>query len=59
MLDPFFGAGTTGLEAERLHRDWIGIDVNPDYQQLALERITRARPAREEVMSNNNERSNR
>jgi site-specific DNA-methyltransferase (adenine-specific) len=50
VLDPFFGAGTTGLEAERLGRDWVGIDINPDYRDLALERITRARAQQKEVM---------
>lgn len=50
VLDPFFGAGTTALEAERLGRDWLGIELNPKYRGLALERITRARRQQEEVM---------
>lgn len=39
VLDPFMGAGTTAVEAERLGRDWIGIELNPDYAALARERI--------------------
>lgn len=39
VLDPFFGAGTTGLVAEGLGRRWIGFDVNPAYAELARERI--------------------
>ncbi len=29
VLDPFNGAGTTGLVAARLNRDYIGIEINP------------------------------
>lgn len=43
VLDPFMGAGTTGLAAERLGRDWFGIELNPDYAALATERIQQAR----------------
>lgn len=39
VLDPFAGAGTTGLVALRLGRKFIGIDVNSDYCTLAQERI--------------------
>jgi DNA modification methylase len=39
ILDPFFGAGTTGLVADRLHRDCIGIELNPEYAALAQRRI--------------------
>jgi len=58
VLDPFFGAGTTAIEAERLGRDWLGIELNPTYRDLALERITSARASRKEVMHSNKERSN-
>lgn len=40
VLDPFFGAGTTGLVAERLGRQWIGCELNPDYIGIAARRIT-------------------
>jgi site-specific DNA-methyltransferase (adenine-specific) len=45
VLDPFFGAGTTAIAAEQLGRDWLGIEINPDFAALALERITAAPPA--------------
>lgn len=36
VLDPFSGSGTTGLAAQRTGRRYIGIDINPDYHDLAL-----------------------
>ena len=39
VLDPFFGAGTTALVADRLGRDCIGIDLNPGYAEIAERRI--------------------
>lgn len=38
VLDPFFGSGTTGAVAERLGRNWIGIELNPAYGDLATKR---------------------
>ena len=39
VLDPFSGAGTTALVAKRLHRRYIGIELNPEYVWLARCRI--------------------
>lgn len=39
VLDPFFGAGTTGLVASQLNRKFIGIELNPTYAEIARERI--------------------
>lgn len=39
VLDPFFGTGTTGAVARRLHRRWIGIEREPAYVELARQRI--------------------
>jgi modification methylase len=39
VLDPFFGTGTTGAVAKKLHRHWIGIERDPTYVQVAQERI--------------------
>jgi len=39
VLDPFMGSGTTGLVAKKLSRDFIGIELNPDYVRMAKERI--------------------
>jgi site-specific DNA-methyltransferase (adenine-specific) len=43
VLDPFMGSGTTAVAAEKLHRDWVGIELNPAYAALAMERIEDAR----------------
>lgn len=39
VLDPFMGAGTTGLVAQRLGRDAVGIELNPESVQIATDRI--------------------
>jgi DNA modification methylase len=39
VLDPFMGAGTVGVVAERLGRRWIGIELNDDFARLAEQRI--------------------
>jgi len=39
VLDPFNGAGTTTLVAEKLNRRWIGIDISEKYCEVARERI--------------------
>ena len=39
VLDPFFGTGTTGAVAKRLHRNWIGIEREPSYVEIARRRI--------------------
>jgi hypothetical protein len=45
VLDPFFGTGTTGAVAKRLHRHWIGIERDPEYARVAQERIDAITPA--------------
>jgi DNA modification methylase len=44
VLDPFGGAGTTGLVADRLGRDAVLIELNPEYAAMARARITRDAP---------------
>ena len=39
VLDPFFGAGTTGIVAKQLGLNYIGFELNPDYIQIAEKRI--------------------
>lgn len=39
VLDPFGGAGTTGLVADRLQRHAILIELNPEYAEIASKRI--------------------
>ena len=43
VLDPFMGAGTTAVAAQALGRDWLGIELNPDFAALARDRIAAAR----------------
>jgi DNA modification methylase len=40
VLDPFFGAGTTGVVAVENGRDFIGIELNPEYCELAKRRLS-------------------
>jgi adenine-specific DNA methylase len=39
VLDPFMGSGTVGVVAKRLGRDWLGIELNPEYAAMAEARI--------------------
>jgi site-specific DNA-methyltransferase (adenine-specific) len=39
VLDPFFGSGTVGLVASQLERRYIGIELHPEYIDLAKERL--------------------
>lgn len=44
VLDPFGGAGTTGLVADRLGRNAILCELNPEYAAMAAERIRQDAP---------------
>lgn len=39
VLDPFFGAGTTGLVAKKQNKNYIGIELNTDYIKIAEARL--------------------
>jgi len=39
VVDPFLGSGTTCIAAKRLRRKWIGIEINPEYAEIAEARI--------------------
>lgn len=39
VLDPFMGSGTTAIAARKLDRNFIGVEINPEYQRLATQRI--------------------
>jgi len=39
VIDPFFGSGTVGAVCEQQRRRYVGIELNPDYVQLAVKRI--------------------
>lgn len=49
VLDPFGGAGTTGLVADRLGRSAVLCELNPDYVEIAKNRITGDAPLLNEV----------
>jgi DNA modification methylase len=53
VLDPFAGSGTTGVVATGLGRNFIGVELGPDYCRMAVRRISRPhashRTARAEV----------
>ncbi len=42
ILDPFMGSGTTGLACMNLNRKFIGIEIDPQYFDIACERIDQA-----------------
>ncbi len=44
VLDPFSGAGTTGLVAVENNRNYLGIELNPEYKDIADRRISSAQP---------------
>ena len=39
VLDPFMGSGTTGFVANKLGRHYVGIELNPEYVEMAERRI--------------------
>ena len=42
VLDPFLGSGTTAAVSQELDRQWIGIEINPEYISLAKKRMATA-----------------
>jgi site-specific DNA-methyltransferase (adenine-specific) len=40
VLDPFFGSGTVGSVALKHRRSFVGIEINPEYVELAKNRIS-------------------
>ena len=39
VLDPFCGAGTVGMVARRQQREFVGVEINPTYAEMARCRI--------------------
>ena len=50
VLDPFTGSGTTGAVAKRLRRSFIGVEINPDYWEMAQKRISTTMAEYEQLM---------
>ena len=42
VLDPYMGSGTTGVAAVTSGRKFVGIEIDPDYFEIAVERIRKA-----------------
>jgi hypothetical protein len=42
VSDIFMGSGTTAVVARRLSRDYLGCDLNPEYVQIARERLSQS-----------------
>ena len=41
VLDPFFGSGTLGEVCQMFDRDFVGIEINPEYVEIAKRRLKR------------------
>lgn len=39
ILDPFLGSGTTAIACEELNRRWVGIEIDKEYCDIAIDRI--------------------
>ena len=46
VLDPFMGSGTTAVVAKKLGRQYIGIELSPDYCQMAEARLQKTSQGR-------------
>jgi modification methylase len=51
VLDPFFGSGTTGAVAKRLHRSFIGLERDSTYAEAARRRIAAVEPLPAEAIA--------
>ena len=49
VLDPFTGSGTVAVVANRLGRNFVGTELNPEYGEIAKNRITDSGPMFNEV----------
>jgi site-specific DNA-methyltransferase (adenine-specific) len=47
VFDPFMGSGTTGVAAVMEGRDFVGVEINPDYFAIAQKRICEAEACRD------------
>lgn len=50
VLDPFFGTGTTGAVARMLGRNYVGIEREAEYREIAERRLEKVRPLPADVL---------
>ena len=50
ILDPFMGSGTTGVASKKLNRNFIGIELNEKYFEVANQRINSVTSIREQLL---------
>ena len=58
VLDPFVGSGTTAISVKTLNRNFIGIEINPDYVEIAKKRLVNI-PSRLETFTLFNKKDGR
>lgn len=51
VLDPFSGSGTTALAAKRLKRQYIGIEISPEYCENSIRRIEGVLPLKNNTLT--------
>jgi DNA modification methylase len=44
--DMFMGSGSTAIASNRLNRDWVGCEINPEYIKIAIDRISTSQKKR-------------
>ena len=54
VLDPFMGSGSTGVACRELSRDFIGIEIDQKYYDIAKERIEKRMASRNEIEGQTN-----
>ena len=50
VLDPFCGSGSTCIAAKMLKRNYIGVEINPDYVNYSLERLSNTKDEQIEMV---------
>ena len=58
VLDPFFGTGTTGAVAKMLGRDFIGLEREKEYAEIARARISRVKRIEDDTLVRNESKRN-